>query len=146
MKFASISPSKVYKIFQHPGLCEFPSNKFYEGKLRTADSPKWMTKTPLGLWTNPKYPYVFCHTEGEEQYLAYTTEEGNEMSRYNSKEIEQVVRNHKFISEELGANVKKQTGFCLFNMCIFRNVYRYHLIMAFYIIENLYKFYKFINI
>lgn len=75
----------------HPGLCEFPSNKFYEGKLRTADSPKWMTKTPLGLWTNPKYPYVFCHTEGEEEYLAYTTEEGNEMSRYNSKEVEQVV-------------------------------------------------------
>ena len=35
---------------------------------------------------------MFCNTEGEEEYLAYTTEEGNEMSRFNAKEIEHVVK------------------------------------------------------
>lgn len=83
-----------------------------------------MTKTPLALWENPKYPYVFCHTEGEEEYLAYTTEEGNEMSRYNSKEIEHVVRNHKlFISEELSANVKKRMGVYLLNLNFNYDIY-----------------------
>ncbi|XP_062578588.1 helicase with zinc finger domain 2-like isoform X2 [Saccostrea cucullata] len=75
----------------NPSLCEFPSTTFYDGKLETKESEKWMTRTPLGLWKNPKYPYVFCHTEGEEEYLTYTTEEGNEMSRYNSEEIGHVV-------------------------------------------------------
>ncbi|XP_061163419.1 helicase with zinc finger domain 2-like [Saccostrea echinata] len=74
----------------NPCLCEFPSKTFYDGKLETKESEKWMTRTPLRLWKNPQYPYVFCHTEGEEEYLTYTTEEGNEMARYNSNEIERV--------------------------------------------------------
>lgn len=71
------------------------------------DFLKWMIKMFLGLWVNFKYFYVFCYIEGEEEYLVYIMEEGNEMFRYNFKEVEYVVRNYKFIFEKLGVNVKK---------------------------------------
>lgn len=46
------------------------------------------------------------------------------MSRYNSKEIEHVVRNHKlFISEELSANVKKRMGVYLLNLNFNYDIY-----------------------
>lgn len=91
-KIHTVNNTCYFYELQNPSLCEFPSNIFYDGKLITKESPKWAVKTPLSLWSNPKYPYVFCNTEGEEEYLAYTTEEGNEMSRYNAKEIEHVVK------------------------------------------------------
>jgi hypothetical protein len=43
------------------------------------------------MWRDAKNPLVFCHLEGEEEYLANTTEEGNEMSKFNKAEIDQVV-------------------------------------------------------
>lgn len=52
------------------------------------DFLKWMIKMFLGLWINFKYFYVFCYIEGEEEYLVYIMEEGNEMFRYNFKEVE----------------------------------------------------------
>jgi hypothetical protein len=36
-------------------------------------------------------PRVFCHVEGEEETLTVKTKEGNEKSRSNKREIEQVV-------------------------------------------------------
>lgn len=57
------------------------------------DFLKWMINMFLSLWINFKYLYVFCYIEGEEEYLVYIMEEGNEMFRYNFKEIEYVVRN-----------------------------------------------------
>ncbi|XP_056009192.1 helicase with zinc finger domain 2-like isoform X3 [Ostrea edulis] len=74
----------------HPSLCRFPSNAFYNQKLITKASPKWETLQPLQMWRDPKNPLVFCHIEGEEEYLANTTEEGNEMSKFNKAEIDQV--------------------------------------------------------
>ncbi|XP_062578568.1 helicase with zinc finger domain 2-like [Saccostrea cucullata] len=74
----------------HPSLCRFPSNTFYYNRLITQKSPKWEVLQPLNMWRNPKNPLVFCHIEGEEEYLANTTEEGNEMSKFNTAEIDHV--------------------------------------------------------
>ena len=87
----------IYTFYQqHPGICEFPSKQFYDGKLLTGSSPKWDIKTPLGIWMNrKKIPIVFCHVEGEEEYLAVSTEEGNEQSCSNKQEVEKVVGSAK---------------------------------------------------
>ena len=34
---------------------------------------------------------IFCHVEGEEEYLTVSTEEGNEQSCSNKQEVNQVV-------------------------------------------------------
>ncbi|XP_022318580.2 3'-5' exoribonuclease HELZ2-like [Crassostrea virginica] len=84
----------------HPGICEFPSKQFYDGKLQTGSSPKWDIKTPLRIWINrKKIPIVFCHVEGEEEYLAVSTEEGNEQSCSNKKEVDKVVKILKHLIE-----------------------------------------------
>lgn len=36
---------------------------------------------------------MFCHVEGEEETLQVTTDEGNQQSKSNKAEVEQVVRN-----------------------------------------------------
>ncbi|XP_056009193.1 helicase with zinc finger domain 2-like isoform X4 [Ostrea edulis] len=76
----------------HPSLCRFPSRMFYKDKLETIASSKWQVLEPLQMWNNPENPCVFCHVEGEEEYLSYSTDEGNEMSRYNMAEVHQVVK------------------------------------------------------
>lgn len=55
------------------------------------ESSKWEILEPLSIWRDPKYPMVFCDTYGEEEYLVNSSEEGNEMSKFNRAEIEQVV-------------------------------------------------------
>lgn len=80
-----------YLIFQHPSLCRFPSDAFYEKKLVTEKSPKLEVFEPLSIWRDHKNPLIFCHTEGEEEYLTHISEEGNVMSKFNKAEIDQVV-------------------------------------------------------
>ncbi|XP_061168139.1 helicase with zinc finger domain 2-like [Saccostrea echinata] len=77
----------------HPGICAFPSNEFYDGRLLTESSPKWDIPNPLKIWVNrDKIPIVFCHIEGEEEFLTVSTEEGNEQSCSNKQEVDQVVK------------------------------------------------------
>ena len=45
-----------------------------------------------------KIPIVFCHVEGEEEYLAVSTEEGNEQSCSNKKEVDKVVGSAKSLA------------------------------------------------
>lgn len=77
--------------FQHPSLCRFPSSAFYDKQLITNPSPKRETLQALSIWRDPNNPFVFCDMEGDEEYLENTSEEGNEMSRFNRAEINQVV-------------------------------------------------------
>lgn len=77
--------------FQHPSLCRFPSYAFYDKKLVTKKSSKWEVLEPLRIWRDFRNPLVFCNTEGEEEYLVNSSEEGNEMSKFNRAEIDQVV-------------------------------------------------------
>ncbi|XP_061162412.1 helicase with zinc finger domain 2-like isoform X2 [Saccostrea echinata] len=88
----------------HPSLCRFPSKHFYGGMLKTIPSPKWEVIEPLHMWRDPKDPCVFCHIEGEEEYLSYSTDEGNEMSRYNMAEVDQVVKVFRHLVKKEGVD------------------------------------------
>ena len=51
----------------------------------------WKVNEPLSLWRVPNVPHMFCHVEGEEETLQVTTDEGNQQSKSNKAEVEQVV-------------------------------------------------------
>ncbi|KAK3091961.1 hypothetical protein FSP39_024026 [Pinctada imbricata] len=80
-----------FQYRMHPEICRFPSDSFYDGRLETKESSKWMTDRPLSMWRDPNTPIVFCHVEGLEEHLTVSTEEGNEMSSSNAKELEIVL-------------------------------------------------------
>ncbi|CAC5367079.1 unnamed protein product [Mytilus coruscus] len=74
-------------------ICEFPSRMFYGGKLKTAHEGIGKAVKPLKMWRKSNsIPRVFCHVEGEEETLTVKTKEGNEQSRSNNREIEQVLK------------------------------------------------------
>ena len=50
-----------------------------------------MEDRPLMAWFDKDKRTIFCHTNGEEEILPVSTEEGNEKSRRNKKEVKQVV-------------------------------------------------------
>ena len=70
---------------------------FYEGKLETAEEV--LHREPDNVtWSNgDNYPFAFHHVEGEEEALVVTTEQGNQNSKKNKKEIEKVVRIYNFL-------------------------------------------------
>ncbi|XP_060082155.1 helicase with zinc finger domain 2-like [Ylistrum balloti] len=75
----------------HPRICDFVSSQFYDNKLETAPSRVWKEDNPLSIWKYSEVPHIFCHVEGEEEYLTVSTEEGNEQSCSNKAEIEKVL-------------------------------------------------------
>lgn len=49
----------------------------------------------MDIWPRDEettYPHVFIHVEGEEKMLTVSTEDGNEQSKSNEAEVEEVVR------------------------------------------------------
>ncbi|KAL3868675.1 hypothetical protein ACJMK2_041453 [Sinanodonta woodiana] len=92
----------------HPELCEFPSKTFYNGELQTSSEviEREKANPPLKLWPVPETPHVFCHVKGREEILTVSTEEGNENSRSNPKEVKQVVKIFKYMVEEEHVDVK----------------------------------------
>nr|XP_022315664.1 helicase with zinc finger domain 2-like isoform X2 [Crassostrea virginica] len=81
----------------NPKICEFPSQQFYEGKLRTGPEGRWIVDEPLKIWRNPRIPLLFCHIEGEEEILEVATEEGNQQSRRNRAEVDHVVKVYEYL-------------------------------------------------
>ncbi|XP_071173663.1 3'-5' exoribonuclease HELZ2-like [Mytilus edulis] len=78
----------------HPKICVFPSKHFYDGELKTHPDVG-ISPQPLGMWPRMMdgyYPHVFCHVEGEEQTLTVKTDAGNEQSRFNDAEVQQVMK------------------------------------------------------
>ncbi|XP_064023722.1 3'-5' exoribonuclease HELZ2 isoform X2 [Pogoniulus pusillus] len=75
----------------HKNICEFPSQEFYEGRLKT--SPQ-LNPSPSAFChrDSTSCPIIFGHVEGKEQSLIVSTEEGNENSRANLEEAEHAVR------------------------------------------------------
>ncbi|CAM4514372.1 unnamed protein product [Leuciscus chuanchicus] len=72
----------------HEEICRFPSEEFYDGKLKTGAErgpPFLLNKN--GLPT----PILFGHVQGEEVSLVVSTEKGNENSMANTEEAEQAV-------------------------------------------------------
>ncbi|XP_058635594.1 helicase with zinc finger domain 2-like [Onychostoma macrolepis] len=82
-------------------ICAFPSEEFYEGKLKTKTSPK----TSLFLIKSRPTCIVFGHVEGKEKSLVVSTERGNENSKANLEEAEEAVR-IAILLTEAGINTK----------------------------------------
>lgn len=78
----------------HKNICEFPSQEFYEHRLKTCPQ---LLRIPSVLYhkNNRCCPIIFGHVEGKEQSLVISTEEGNENSKANPEEVEQAVRTAK---------------------------------------------------
>ncbi|XP_067410120.1 3'-5' exoribonuclease HELZ2 isoform X2 [Emydura macquarii macquarii] len=72
-------------------ICRFPSQEFYNGKLMTCPELKPQSSA-FSHKERSCCPIIFGHIEGKEQSLMVSTEEGNENSRANLEEVEQVVR------------------------------------------------------
>ncbi|NXQ18152.1 HELZ2 Helicase, partial [Peucedramus taeniatus] len=75
----------------HKSICEFPSQEFYERRLRTCPQPA-RKPSVLHHRDNNCCPIIFGHVEGKEHSLMISTEEGNENSKANLEEVAQAVR------------------------------------------------------
>uniref|UniRef100_A0A8D0HT61 RNB domain-containing protein n=1 Tax=Sphenodon punctatus TaxID=8508 RepID=A0A8D0HT61_SPHPU len=76
----------------HKDICRFPSEEFYHGKLKTGPNLNY-PRSAFCHRGSDCCSIIFGHIEGKEQYLMISTEEGNENSRANLEEVEQVVSN-----------------------------------------------------
>ncbi|XP_067856669.1 3'-5' exoribonuclease HELZ2 [Heptranchias perlo] len=75
----------------HKEICQFPSEKFYKGKLKTDDR---IARRPPSIFCHRRKkncPIIFGHLVGSEISLMVSTEEGNENSRANKLEAERTV-------------------------------------------------------
>ncbi|TRY98909.1 hypothetical protein DNTS_032004 [Danionella cerebrum] len=103
-------------------ICAFPSDMFYGGKLKTGTRPK------QGIFLTPESRrscIMFGHVEGKVKSLVVSTEQGNENSKANLEEAEEVVRITARLTEAgiktkdiailtpYNAQVKKITDFLL---------------------------------
>lgn len=85
------SPQFLPFSLQHTGICEFPSQEFYQARLNTW--PQLVRQDSVFYHRgNRCCPVIFGHVEGKEQSLIVSTEEGNENSKANLEELEQAVR------------------------------------------------------
>ena len=64
---------------------------FYDGKLKTAEGVQRRDPDNVTWPNGDSYPFAFHHVEGLEEALVVTTEQGNQNSKKNQKEIEKVV-------------------------------------------------------
>ncbi|KFR04998.1 Helicase with zinc finger domain 2, partial [Opisthocomus hoazin] len=81
----------------HKGICEFPSQEFYNMQLKTC--PRLLRRPSVfHHHGNTCCPIIFGHVEGKEQTLVISTEEGNENSKANLEEVEQAVRLAKHLT------------------------------------------------
>ncbi|WAR23841.1 HELZ2-like protein, partial [Mya arenaria] len=95
-RYATASSAK-----NHPQICEFPSDKFYDKMLKTRQGV-W-NNNPLRIWPEDQYdtyPHVLIHVEGEEKKLTVSTEDGNEQSKSNEQEIEEVLRLYRYLGDQ----------------------------------------------
>lgn len=78
------------RVCQHEEICRFPSEEFYESKLKTAAK-----RGPCYLLNKNKLPtaILFGHVYGKEESLVVSTEQGNENSMKNAEEAKQAVSN-----------------------------------------------------
>ncbi|XP_061486900.1 helicase with zinc finger domain 2 [Rhineura floridana] len=76
----------------HRDICQFPSEAFYDRRLRTWSNLKRGCSTLCHKDRAACCAIIFGHIEGREKSLMVSTEDGNENSRANLEEAEQAVR------------------------------------------------------
>ena len=84
---------------QHPAICEFPSEEFYEGKLKTdrqvAKKLKEKVASLHHFWPQEGKPFAFCDVVGIEKEV-HTGQKGKARvgleSKYNEEEGKKIVR------------------------------------------------------
>ncbi|KAK3089672.1 hypothetical protein FSP39_005530 [Pinctada imbricata] len=81
----------------HERICDFPSRKFYDGKLKTAPTKPAEKRGFLRIFPNENVPLALFHVEGEEISLQYATEIGNEASCSNYNEVQIVVKIFQYL-------------------------------------------------
>nr|KAG5702199.1 hypothetical protein BaRGS_033911 [Batillaria attramentaria] len=100
--------SEQYRM--HPKICEFPSEEFYNGKLVTKRSSKWMGE-PLSVWPLTPYreeiPHILVNVKGTEETLTVSTDEGNERSKFNAQEIAKVTEIYMFLRRRCSHGISK---------------------------------------
>uniref|UniRef100_A0A4W3ISV0 Helicase with zinc finger 2 n=1 Tax=Callorhinchus milii TaxID=7868 RepID=A0A4W3ISV0_CALMI len=90
----------------HREICQFPSEKFYEGKLKTGSQ---VDRRPPSIFCHRgsrNCPTLFGHLVGTEMSLVVSTEEGNENSRANKLEAEKAVH---IVRQLICARVKPES-------------------------------------
>lgn len=88
----------MWFLVQHPSICEFPSNEFYEGKLTTDEQVAKKRKIEVAslqdFWPQREKPFVFCDIIGTEKEV-HTGQKGKVRvgleSKFNEKEARQIV-------------------------------------------------------
>ncbi|XP_074066579.1 3'-5' exoribonuclease HELZ2 isoform X2 [Macrotis lagotis] len=75
----------------HKEICKFPSKEFYDNKLKTSIELR-RKPSVFSHQEQESCPIIFGYVQGEEKSLLVSTDEGNENSRANHDEVEQVVR------------------------------------------------------
>ncbi|XP_078275149.1 3'-5' exoribonuclease HELZ2 [Rhinoraja longicauda] len=91
----------------HEEICQFPSEQFYEGRLKTDEN---ISRRPRSVFCHSgknSCPIIFGHVEGNEISLMVSTEEGNENSKANQTEADRTVSivsqllNHKINPKDI---------------------------------------------
>ena len=80
---------------QHPTICDFPSDQFYDGKLVPAKEVKersWDRELPSTIWKQWKTQRcVFIHVESSEDISGIDAKGSYVDSKSNEKEAKKVV-------------------------------------------------------
>jgi hypothetical protein len=78
----------------HPGICEFPSKRFYAGKLKSQPKPSDRPHAPGVAWPSTVVPVAFVDVKGEEKRTTSVTDDlaaATGFSYYNPQEAAAVV-------------------------------------------------------
>ena len=85
---------------QHPSICKFPSDQFYDGKLKATKEVlerRWPGRLPSSIWkqlmeqTVKTQRCVFIHVEGIEEVSGIDAKGSYEESKFNKLEANEVV-------------------------------------------------------
>lgn len=97
---------------QHKDICEFPSQEFYEDRLKTAvEQPRSILRVD-----SRSMPVVFGHIEGKAISLIANTAKGNENSKANMAERDKVVLYYKTLCYCVDSTWKTTMSFRTFNL------------------------------